>query len=90
MPNNTQTEYFIPPTKKQRGLLFALLFKVAKILGVTDRKTAENRMRNELIDWGYIEKSRSELDYWHANDVIDRYQRFLERRGVFIKPKNHS
>ena len=84
------TEYFIPPTKKQRGLLFALLSKVAKALGVTDRKTAENRMRNELIIWGYIEKSRSELDYWHASDVIDRYRKFLERRGVFIKPKNHS
>ena len=91
MTNEESTiEYFIPPTKEQSGLLFPLLRKVAEVHGVKDKKVAEDRMRNVLIDWGYIKKSRSELDRWHTSDVIDRYTRFLEKRGVRIKQKNHT
>ena len=83
----TTIEYFIPPTKKQRGFLFALLREVAKVRGVTDRKTAGNRMRKELIEWGYIEKSRSELDFGHANDVIDRKYKVFRKTWCAYQTK---
>ena len=86
----SKTEYFIPRTKGQSGFLFGpLLLKIAEVHGVKEEETAENRMRTELKKWGYIKESRSELDYSHTEDVIDRYVRFLERRGIYIKPKKN-
>ena len=75
---NTTTEYRIPPSKGESRKMFALLRQVAKLLGVYDKKTRDQRMKGWLIKQGWIKESRKELDHFQVQEVIRRYQNFIE------------
>jgi hypothetical protein len=82
MPNNTQTEYRIPTTREQyRYLCGILLPEIQRIFGI-DRNAAHKRMRDKLIEWGYIKRSRSELSYHQTIEITQRFKNYLEKRGI--------
>jgi hypothetical protein len=88
MPNQTQTEYKIPTTREQyRFLCGILLPQIQDVFGV-DRDTAHKRMREKLIEWGYIRKSRSELSYFQTIDITERFKKFLAKQsqGEVVDP----
>lgn len=75
-------EYFIPATAAQyRYLCGVLLPEIQRIFEV-DREIAHQRMRDKLIEWGYITKSRSELDYFQAIEITERFKNYLAKRGI--------
>lgn len=80
MPNQTQTEYKIPTTREQyRFLCGILLPQIQDVFGV-DRNAAHKRMRDKLIEWGYIKKSRSELSYFQTIEITERFKNFLAKQ----------
>lgn len=80
MSNQTQTEYKIPTTREQyRYLCGILLPQIQDVFGV-DRNAAHKRMRDKLIEWGYIQKSRSELSYFQTIEITERFKNFLAKQ----------
>lgn len=76
----TTIEYFIPPNSAQwRYLCGVLLPEIQRVFEV-DREIAHQRMRDKLIEWGYITKSRSELDYFRVVEITERFKNYLAKR----------
>lgn len=71
------TEYFIPPTEGEWKKMFALLREVAKLRGVHDQATKDQRMKGWLIEHGWIKESRKELDHFQVQEIIRRYDSFV-------------
>ncbi|MBI2046510.1 MAG: hypothetical protein HYT28_03785 [Parcubacteria group bacterium] len=79
------TEYFIPPNSAQwRYLCGVLLPEIARTFE-TDIKTAHQRMRDKLMEWGYITESRRELDYFQVIEITERFKNYLAKRGICIE-----
>ncbi len=82
---NTTIEYKQPTTTEQyRYLCGVLLPEIQRIFDV-DRKTAHKRMRDKLIEWGYIKCSRSELSYHQTIEITQRFKDYLTKRGKCIE-----
>lgn len=58
-----------------------LLPEIQRIFGV-DRSAAHNRMREKLIEWGYIKQSRAELTYHQTIEITQRFKNYLEKRDI--------
>ena len=79
------TEYFIPATAAQyRYLCGVLLPEIQRIFEV-DRETAHRRMRDKLVEWGYITRSRSELNYFQVIEITQRFKNYLAKQGICIE-----
>lgn len=79
---NMTTEYKQPTTAEQyRFLCGILLPEIQRIFGV-DRNAAHKRMREKLIEWGYIKRSRSELTYHQTIEITQRFKNYLEKRDI--------
>lgn len=75
-----KTEYKQSTTAEQyRFLCGILLPKIQAVFGC-DRKTAHKRMRDRLIEWGYIKRSRSELNYHQTIEITQRFKDYLSKR----------
>lgn len=82
---NITTEYRQPTTREQyRFLCGIVLPQIQKVFGV-DRDTAHKRMREKLIEWGYIKCSRSELSYHQTIEITQRFKDFLSKRDICIE-----
>lgn len=73
-------EYRIPPTEREWKKMFALLRETAKLLGVQDTDTMHQRMKDRLIEWGWIRESRRELDHFQVQEIIKRYDNFVNSK----------
>ena len=82
---NTTIEYSPRTTAQQyRFLCGVLLPEIQRVFRV-DRETAHKRMREKLIEWGYIKKSRSELSYHQTIEITQRFKDFLNKQGICIE-----
>ncbi len=82
---NATIEYKQPTTTQQyRYLCGVLLPEIQRIFDV-NRETAHKRMREKLIEWGYIKKSRSELNYHQTIEITQRFKDFLSKQGICIE-----
>lgn len=66
-----------PTTAEQYAFLCGVLLPQIQAIYGCDRKTAHKRMRDRLIEWGYIKRSRSELTYHQTIEITERYKNFL-------------
>ncbi len=83
--SNITTEYKQPTTREQyRFLCGIVLPQIQDVFGV-DRKTAHKRMRDKLIEWGYIKRSRSELTYHQTIEITQRFKNYLAKQGVRLE-----
>lgn len=74
------TEYKQPTTIEQYRYLCGVLLPQIQAAFSVDRKAAHKRMRNKLIEWGYIRRSRSELSYHQTIEITQRFKDFLAKR----------
>jgi len=82
MPNNTQTEYRIPTTREQYRFLCGILLPQIQRVFDIDRDAAHKRMREKLIEWGYIKQSRSELTYHQTIEITQRFKNYLAKHVI--------
>ena len=78
--NNMQTKYKIPTTREQYNYLCGILLPQIQAAFGVDRKTAHKRMRDRLIEWGYIKRSRSELNYHQTIEITQRFKNYLAKQ----------
>jgi len=82
---NTTTEYKQPTTAEQYRFLCGILLPQIQAAFGVDRKAAHKRMRDKLIEWGYIKRSRSELSYHQTIEITQRFKTYLSKRGICIE-----
>lgn len=82
MTNNTQTEYRIPTTREQYNYLCGILLPQIQRVFDVDRDEAHKRMREKLIEWGYIKQSRSELTYYQTIEITQRFKNYLAKHVI--------
>lgn len=82
---NMTTEYKQPTTTEQYRFLCGIVLPQIQAAFGVDRKTAHERMRDKLIEWGYIKRSRSELSYHQTIEITQRFKNYLSKRGVHIE-----
>lgn len=79
------TEHKQPTTREQyRFLCGVVLPQIQAVFGV-DRKAAHKRMRDKLVEWGYIKRSRSELSYHQTIEITQRFKNYLTKQGIRIE-----
>lgn len=78
----TTIEYKQPTTTEQYRYLCGILLPLIQAAFGVDRKTAHKRMRDRLIEWGYIKRSRSELSYHQTIEITQRFKNYLSKRGI--------
>jgi len=82
---NTTTEYKQPTTAEQYRFLCGILLPQIQAVFGCDRKAAHKRMRDRLIEWGYIKRSRSELSYHQTIEITQRFKNYLSKQGICIE-----
>ena len=76
----TTTEYRQPTSAEQYRFLCGILLPQIQAVFGCDRKTAHKRMRDRLIEWGYIKRSRSELAYHQTIEITQRFKNYLAKQ----------
>ena len=82
---NTTTEYKQSTTAEQYRFLCGILLPQIQAAFGVDRKVAHKRMRDKLIEWGYIKRSRSELSYHQTIEITQRFKNYLSKQGICIE-----
>ena len=77
----TTIEYRQPTTVEQYRFLCGIVLPQIQAVHGCDRKTAHKRMRDRLIEWGYIKQSRSELTYHQTIEITQRFKNYLEKQA---------
>src|SRR3989344_2871685 len=77
---NTTTEYKQSTTAEQYSFLCGILLPQIQAAFGVDRKAAHKRMRDKLIKWGYIKRSRSELTYHQTIEITQRFKNYLAKQ----------
>lgn len=79
---NMTTEYKQPTHAGQYRFLCGVLLPQIQVVYGCDRKTAHKRMRDRLIEWGYVKRSRSELTYHQTIEITQRFKNYLSKRKI--------
>jgi hypothetical protein len=82
---NSTTEYKQTTTREQYRFLCGIVLPRIQVIFGVNRKAAHKRMRDKLIEWGYIKRSRSELTYHQTIEITQRFKNYLAKQGIHIE-----